>query len=422
MRRHVLLLTVALLLGVVLSTRPALAERQGETGWGTPTALPDTPVGRQLSWVLGILNGDPITVDDVTARFAPSFLSTLPATQAVASTQQFARTYCPFTFEGLIRAATDTQAIALIVGNDGSRITVVVSVEAAAPHRITALILQPAPPALATSGDRLDGLFDVGGRRLYLSCMGASDDGPTVVLEAGHGNDSTIWLAVQAALAPTTRVCAYDRANAPGGTSDPAPTPRTAEDVVSDLRALLDAADVPGPYVLVGHSLGGLFVRLYASEHPDEIAGLVLVDPSHEDQADRTRQLVGPDLWSALEAQAASFTDPEGFDVQVIAEQVRSARAAAPLPTVPLVILTHGLPADSAQLPPTWPTAEEEAMWRELHQDLAGLVPEGRQIIAEQSGHFIQLDQPELVVASVLEVVAAAHSPRTQGTPGAAER
>ena len=97
--------------------------------------------------------------------------------------------------------------------------------------------------------------------------------GPTVVLEAGHGNDSTIWLSVQVAVGPDTRVCSYDRANAPGGASDPAPTPRTAEEVVADLHALLAAAEVPGPYVLVGHSLGGLFVRLYAGRYPDEVAG-----------------------------------------------------------------------------------------------------------------------------------------------------
>ena len=116
---------------------------------------------------------------------------------------------------------------------------------------------------------------DIGGRDLFLHCTG--EGSPTVILEAGFGDTSGIWDKVQPEVARTTRVCSYDRAGL--GQSDPPPTDvRTFGEVVADLHALLAAAGVPAPYVLVGNSIGGLFIRLYAGTYPEEIAGLVLVD------------------------------------------------------------------------------------------------------------------------------------------------
>lgn len=117
-----------------------------------------------------------------------------------------------------------------------------------------------------------------------------------------------------------------------------------------------------------------------------------------------------------MEAQAAGFVDAEGFDVPASAEQVRAARTATPLPPMPLVVLTHGR-AEADGLPPGWPVEAEAALWRELHADLAGLVPDGRLVVAERSGHFIQLDQPELVIGAIAEVVAAVRRPDGRGTP-----
>src|SRR6185312_2683799 len=113
------------------------------------------------------------------------------------------------------------------------------------------------------------------GRRLHVSCVGGG--APTVVLESGLGLPMTVWSKVQPRLAPHFRVCAYDRAGY--GTSDPGPMPRDASHVATDLASLLEAERLPPPYVLVGHSLGGEFVRLFAAEHPDQVVGLVLVDP-----------------------------------------------------------------------------------------------------------------------------------------------
>ena len=237
------------------------------------------------------------------------------------------------------------------------------------------------------------------------------------MLESGHNDSAAPWFAVESAVAAFARVCSYDRANAVAGASDPAPTPRTAAEAVADLHALLAAADVPGPYVLVGHSLGGLFVRLYAATYPDEVAGLVLVDASHEEQNARLEALVGPELWAAYQQTLAQFPNFEGIDIDASFAQVRAARAAAPLRPMPLVVLTAGQPADPSLFPPGWPVEAEAALWRELQADLAGLAPNGRHVVAERSGHYVHQTQPELVVEAIRQVVEAVRDPGTWATP-----
>src|SRR5688572_918587 len=123
-------------------------------------------------------------------------------------------------------------------------------------------------------------LVDIGGRCLYITCMG--EGSPTVVLEHGLVNESDSWATVQQAVARFTHVCAFDRAGR--GKSDPAPAPRTSEQMVADMRALLANARVPGPYILVGNGVGGLNARMYAHQYRDQVVGVVLVDSMHPDQ------------------------------------------------------------------------------------------------------------------------------------------
>jgi len=123
-------------------------------------------------------------------------------------------------------------------------------------------------------------MIDIGGRRLALTCSGSGS--PSVVLETGLGAESADWAAVQRGVEGFARVCRYDRAGR--GASDPAPSPRTAADLADDLRYLLWAGGVPAPYVLVGHSLGGLLARVFAQRYAGEVAGIVLVDSMHERQ------------------------------------------------------------------------------------------------------------------------------------------
>ena len=289
----------------------------------------------------------------------------------------------------------------------GERGALVLTIEAAPPHRITRLELSEPPAPPSPTGRRVD----VGGRAVFLDCTGAG--GPTVVLEGGLASD---WAAVQPAVAGFTRVCSYDRPDSPGSHSDPTPI-RTAQEVADDLHALLAAAGEPGPYVLVGHSMGGLYVQLYAYQHPDEVAGLVLVDPTPEEFAARLDVL-----------EAALFgTPPPGAALPPTAEetsfaQMRAARAAGSLRPMPLVVLSHGRFPAPDERPPGWPIAEEERIFRELHEALARLVPNARHVVAEGSGHDIHQEQPEVVVEAIREVVAAAPNRAPGGRPCRARR
>ncbi len=133
----------------------------------------------------------------------------------------------------------------------------------------------PAPTASASNGGAISGTFDANGHSLFITCVGTGS--PTIVIEAGEGQLSDEMNQITPALAERGRVCSYDRAN--HGQSGPAPTPRTARDIVDDLHALLGAAAVPGPYVLIGHSAGGMFVQLYPRVYPTEVAGVLISNP-----------------------------------------------------------------------------------------------------------------------------------------------
>ncbi len=278
--------------------------------------------------------------------------------------------------------------------------------------------------AVAESGD-FAGLVDIGGRRLWLECRGTGS--PTVVLEAGAYNNAQIWdtvgrpagatgPAVLPGVAAFTRVCAYDR---PGtmldldldlvSRSDPVPMPRTAADMVADLHALLEAAGVPGPYVLVGHSFGGLIARLYASTYPNAIAGLILVDAAQEDYYDELQAILSPEQWAANSQppDTSQYPDMERIDTDASAAQMRTA---ATLPPLPLVVLTHGRPWD---WPPGYPADTLEALWGQLQAKLVALVPNARFVMATGSQHFIQLDEPELVIEQIRQVVDTVRDPST---------
>lgn len=196
-----------------------------------------------------------------------------------------------------------------------------------------------APPP--TSAQEFARTFTVDGRQLYLECRG--DGAPAVVLEAGLGVAAAgTWAAVQRPLADTTRVCAYDRAGI--GSSEPAPPPRTSPVMVDELRGLLAAAGVEPPYVLVGASFGGLNAQFMAAEHPDEVAGLVLLDALHPDFDARFEEVIGRRAARARAAQIGQ--NPEGvrFEDQLASDA--AVEAAGPLPPIPLRVLVHGVSFD----------------------------------------------------------------------------
>lgn len=169
-------------------------------------------------------------------------------------------------------------------------------------------------------------LVDIGGYRLHLNCQGSG--GPTIVLEAGGGETQLDWALVQPELAKQARVCAYDRAGL--GWSETSPRPRTATVMADELHMLLDRAGIAGPYVLVGHSLGGLVARQFAVAHPHDVVGMVLVD-------------------SATEGQASGFPEP----VRALASNMLVPRLAGMAADAGLLALLPGIGRAPTQLPPT---------------------------------------------------------------------
>ncbi|MGO9101557.1 MAG: alpha/beta fold hydrolase [Mycobacterium sp.] len=262
------------------------------------------------------------------------------------------------------------------------------------------------------------GPIEIGnGRHLYLECHGKGR--PTVILESGYHNSSDPWSysdaaapavgpAVLPALAGNHRVCAYDRPGTlryrdPPSISDrssPVPMPRTAHDVVDDLHALLAAGRVPGPYILVGHSLGGLFARLYAQTYPDQVRALVFVDAF----AVEIPNLMGSD-WpiyrQLLDEPLPQFAGSPLFEVIDIDKSVAQVAAAPSFPPVPTVVLSRTQPFGIPATVPPEQGAKLEQAWQEGTSDLIALRPQTPHFFATGSDHYVQIHQPDVVVAAV---------------------
>jgi pimeloyl-ACP methyl ester carboxylesterase len=299
---------------------------------------------------------------------------------------------------------------------------------------------QSASPATsspsAASGD-FAGLVDIGDRSLYLECRGTGS--PTVILVTGYRASARYWSddllqpdaprsMVLPGVAESTRVCAYDR---PGtyasigeddviSRSDAIAQPRTAPEVVAELHALLQAAAIPGPYVLAGHSMGGFFARLYASTYPAEVVGLVLVD----DYSELTESVMPPERWQALVRlnqglNADTVIPIPGYgDVETLPfgadnAVVRAAVAASPLRPMPLAILAHGKPFALPAVAQGFTDAEMERYIRAANEAKIALVPDARFSVATESGHDIHQDQPELVTEAIRQVVAGVRNSDT---------
>jgi pimeloyl-ACP methyl ester carboxylesterase len=271
-------------------------------------------------------------------------------------------------------------------------------------------------------------LVDIGGFRLHIECIGTGS--PTVVLDAGLGGSSLDWSLVQPSLGRATRVCAYDRAGM--GWSDPGPQPRTPRQIAGELHTLLTKAGIAGPYVLIGHSLGGKNVRLFALSHPEEVAAMVLVDARSEyvdantspaevqafQRANAAQallyrvargvglvRLLGASLWGGpampreLRTEGLLLqTSRQGVDAQTAEGLERAAddaqpQAAPSLGGRPLIVLAAGQ------------KVAHDPIWLEAQHRQAALSTSGRLIVATGSGHSIHWEQPALVIDAVRQVV-----------------
>lgn len=322
--------------------------------------------------------------------------------------------------------------------------------------RRAALMVAMATSAIAAAQPELPPapgrLVDVGGRDLHLYCVG--EGAPTVVLEAGLGDGSTSFLALQTRIAEFTRVCAYDRAGY--GWSDGSEDARDLGAVVADLTALLDAAGEPGPYVLAGHSLGGLFALGFAKALPGDVAGVVLIDSSHPRQMEalaavpelvaaqdmeiqglaaavtmaeqgalppdavrpNAPQVLSParqDVWAALFVQAKQLRAAVA-EYYALDATLAQAAEALDLGDVPVTVISRGLGVD-AQLPAEALAAlgltpdvvrRSEEIWGELQADLLNVSTRSKRVVAERSPHYVYFTQPALVVAAIRELVMEA--------------
>lgn len=312
---------------------------------------------------------------------------------------------------------------------------------AAEPHAAPAS--DPALAIYAKPGE----LVDVGGRKLDLRCSGSGT--PAVMLEAGAMSDSLTWHRVQPLVAKSTKVCSYDRAGY--GFSDGGPLPRDVDADAADLHALIDAAKIRKPVILVGHSLGTNIVRRFADRHADEVAGIVLVDPPPQRTSEFSAEWVKADndgaeqriAFASACAKAAGdgkLEKPEGSLAQcirvpdprypealnaairaqkekppfwrtLISEmQANIALFEEPVPSaeshgaIPLIVLSASDPFEGA--PPEGKKAMEAAR-EKTQKAIAKTSTRGKLVPVPQSSHDIQLDQPQAVASAIEEVVAA---------------
>jgi pimeloyl-ACP methyl ester carboxylesterase len=317
---------------------------------------------------------------------------------------------------------------------------------------------QPEPAPVTAEDQRLlpyvqpGQLIDIGGRRINMQCAGSGR--PTVILMAGHFSWSVVWYKTQPVIAQKTRVCAFDRAAY--GFSDPPPRPQILSEVVDDLHAALKAGSIPGPYVLVGHSQGGIEARVYARRWPQELVGMVLVDtsPAGEGLIDENQpgfdEAVGRESYAAdmlhcaflaahgaFEPSSPEFKEcsatlpsdtpaafrkvwPQFFTAHYFADKVSLMSSVYThrydsadhhrLGAMPLVVLS---PEDS------WGTGTPalarfsrsySKVWIGMHEDLAHLSSRGVHRFIKGSGHEIQLDRPQAVIDAVDEVLRQLHT------------
>jgi pimeloyl-ACP methyl ester carboxylesterase len=241
---------------------------------------------------------------------------------------------------------------------------------------------------------------DVGGHSLRTLMAGAG--GPTVVFEAGAGSSLETWVRVQPAVSRFTTTISYDRAG--NGASPRGPTPRDGREVASELHAMLHNAQAAPPFILVGHSLGGPYIRVFAGMYPDEVAAMVLVDPTQE-------ELIA---WSkAREPGTPQTREPRPYDEVDCAPLTFAQAHESPIRKGMSVVLICGMGPRETPSFITKDLKEQVLKDREIfypaklrfHKEWVEKIPGGRLIITEKSGHGIPWEEPALIVDSIREVV-----------------
>lgn len=274
------------------------------------------------------------------------------------------------------------------------------------------------PSGAGASARDADDRFDIGGRSIRIACQGTAY--PTVVVDAGLGTapaEDEGWKKIAGKVAPHTRICLYDRAGLGG--SDPAPkVPRTSMDAAADLRATLRKAGIEGPYLLVGHSIGGLHAQVFASRYPVDTAGLALISSTHPDQMRTWLALLppaAPDEEKAITEARAFLTstaeDPmRNEESLAFAPSAAEARRLRTLGARPVIVATHSpryrmVPGLSEPM-----AIKLEAATQQLQKRFLSLSSNARQNIAATAGHGLPHEDPAFVVQNILQGVALVRS------------
>jgi pimeloyl-ACP methyl ester carboxylesterase len=299
------------------------------------------------------------------------------------------------------------------VGNEGSKLLRTVSVLVFVLLSCTACGGRQTPKLLTVPGEP-GHLIEINGHMLYFQCIGEGE--PTVILEAGYGGDRRSWDVVEPDIARTTRVCSYDRAGL-GLSAGEQPKRRSATDQLDDLEDILGSADIDPPYVVVGHSYGGVLGWQLARQHEEDVVGLVLLDSAHPGQIERFRAALPPmapdEGEEVRQLRRSLFEEGEASPENVLfARAMREVGDPGSLGETRLIVITAGQ-EDPTGLPRRIATRLRR-VWFALQDDYARRSTDSVHVIARYSPHFIQsnLGQPELVLKAIREVVLAARDGR----------
>ena len=281
---------------------------------------------------------------------------------------------------------------------------------------------------------------EVNGHKMHINCTGEGT--PTVIFDSGLGDSFLSWRKVQPQISMFTRACSYDRAGL--AYSEPSGESRTSKQIAAELHTLLREADIAPPYVLVGHSMAGYDVRVYANDYPSQVVGMVLVDASHPDQENRFPvELKNLEGSFRREEQFLTYTMPFGIprllglceddpvvraaecnwnsareklaEDKTFSESAAETAKTGPFGDLPLAVLSHDPDKLFSELPPDIAKATNQS-WEKMQEELVHLSNRGTQTISKNSSHYIQFDNPGLVISTVRNIVEQARNAQGPAT------
>jgi pimeloyl-ACP methyl ester carboxylesterase len=226
--------------------------------------------------------------------------------------------------------------------------------------------------------------------KLFAKLVGEKKDKPTVVMDAGYGNYSNTWDSIIPEISMLTEVLVYDRAGL--GKSEKSPNKRTSQEMVKELNSLLTKMKIKPPYILVGHSFGGVNTRIYATEYPNEVAGLILVDSPPEEYKERFLPTMPKEFQEAYNNQ---FIYEGNYDEFM--ESLRQLKKSRRQLNVPLIVLSAGKKAHYSK--------ESQELWNQMQKEILDISIKSELIIAKNSAHFIQNDEPTVVIDAIKRLI-----------------